>query len=155
MKTFRSYFSAASLTPSTLDTNFSRQHFVIFFLFVPENRFRHFMQLSLMETICTKCQILFFRKSKKNVINLSQRMTKSTIGFVRPAKSQIRLRIRAVWSESSLIACAFNSFQAIQREIKENLCYTRWMYRLIWVFAGHTDLTVDFVVLWLIRLLLN
>ena len=30
-----------------------------------------------------------------------------TIRLERPAKTQIRLRIRAVWSESSLIACAF------------------------------------------------
>ena len=61
--------------------------------------------------------------------------------LVRPAKTQISLRIRAVWSESSLIACAFNSLQAIQRGINKNLCHTVWMYRLIWVFAGRTDLT--------------
>ena len=30
---------------------------------------------------------------------------KRTFGHVRPAKIQIRLRIRAVWSESSLGAC--------------------------------------------------
>ena len=35
--------------------------------------------------------------------------------LVRPAKTQIRLRIRAVWSESSLIACAFYSFRAIKK----------------------------------------
>ena len=38
-----------------------------------------------------------------------------------PAKIQISLRIRAVWSESSLIACAFYSLQAIQNGINENL----------------------------------
>ena len=29
-------------------------------------------------------------------------------------------------------------------------CHTGWMYRLIWVFAGHASLTVDVVVRWLI-----
>ena len=48
--------------------------------------------------------------------HLSQR-TKPTIRLVRPAKTQISLRIRAVWSESSLIACAFHCLQAIQRGI--------------------------------------
>ena len=56
----------------------------------------------------------------------------------------------SVWSESSLIACAFYSLLAIQRGIYENSCYTGWMYRLIWVFARHTDLIVGFVVRWLI-----
>ena len=35
---------------------------------------------------------------------MSCNLTKSTFGLVRPAKIQIRLRIRAVWSESSLDA---------------------------------------------------
>ena len=52
---------------------------MIFFLFFPENRIRHFMQivsktrfdflckLSPMETICINCQILFPGKNKKNI----------------------------------------------------------------------------------------
>ena len=61
---------------------------------------------------------------------------------MRSAKTQISLRIRAVWSESSLIACTFYSRRAIQGGINENLCYTGWRYRLIWAFAGHTGLIV-------------
>ena len=68
---------------------------------------------------------------------------------LRPAKTQISLRIRAVWSESSLIACVFYSLRAIQRVINKTPCHTRWMYRLIWVFAGHTGLIVGFIVRWL------
>ena len=71
-------------------------------------------------------------------IIMCQRTTKPTIRLVRPAKTQISLRIRAVWSESSLIACAFFRLQAIQRGINENHCHTGWIYRLIWVFAGYT-----------------
>ena len=82
----------------------------------------------------------------------SQRTTKPTIRLVRSAKTQIRLRIRAVWSESSLIAWAFYSLQVIQRGIHENSCKTGWIYRLIWVFAGHTGFIEGFVVRWLICL---
>ena len=85
-------------------------------------------------------------------IYLSQHTTKPTKRFMRPAKTQISLRIRAVWSESLQIACAFYSVQAIQRRINENPCHTEWMYRLIWVFAGYTDLIVGFAVRWLIYL---
>ena len=54
-------------------------------------------------------------------------------------------------SESSLVAwCAFYGFRAILRRINENPCHTGWIYRLIWVFAGHTSLIVGFLVHWLI-----
>ena len=73
-------------------------------------------------------------------------MTKPTIRLVQPAKTQIRLHICTVWSESLLIASAFYSFHAIQRGMNETPCHGGWMYRLIWVFAGHTGLIVDFVI---------
>ena len=80
---------------------------------------------------------------------MSQYTTKPTARLVWPGKTQISLCIHAVWSESSMISCVFYSLGAIQRGIQENLCNTGWMYRLIWVFAGHTGLIVDFVVPWL------
>ena len=43
---------------------------------------------------------------------------------MRPAKTLISLRIRAVWSESSLIAGAFYILRAIQRGINESPCHT-------------------------------
>ena len=50
-------------------------------------------------------------------------------------KIQISLRIRTFWSESSLIACAFYSLRAIQREVNENHCilggYTGWSESLL------------------------
>ena len=67
-----------------------------------------------------------------------------------PAKTQISLRSRAVWSESSLIAYAFYRLQIIQIGINKNPCHSGWIYRLIWVFAGHTGLIVGFAVHWLI-----
>ena len=68
----------------------------------------------------------------------------------RQAKTQISLRIRAGWSESSLVAFAFLRLLAIHRGINENPCQTGWMYRLIWVFADLPSLIVGFVVRWLI-----
>ena len=59
---------------------------------------------------------------------------------------------RLFWSESLLIACSFYSPQAILRRINEVPCHRRWMYRLIWAFAGHTGLIVGFVVRRLITL---
>ena len=47
-------------------------------------------------------------------------------------KTQISLHIHAVWSESSLITCAFYSLLAIQRGINKNPSHTGWMYTLIW-----------------------
>ena len=55
----------------------------------------------------------------------------------------------AVWSESSLITCAFYSLQAIQRGINENPCFSGWMYRLMQVFSGYTGPIISFVVHWL------
>ena len=69
---------------------------------------------------------------------------------MRPAKTQISLRICAVWSASSLIACDFYSLRAIQRGMNKNPCHTGWMHRLIWVFAGLRGLIVGFVMRWLI-----
>ena len=48
---------------STLGKFFSRRHIEKVFLFFPENRIWHFMQI--------KCQILFSRKNKKNTVHVS------------------------------------------------------------------------------------
>ena len=89
---------------------------------------------------------------------LSQRMTKPTTRLVRSSKTQIRLRIRAVWSESSLIACAFYSLQTIQRGMNENLpilggctgwslCWShRFYYRFYRALAHDKIICVDVAV---------
>ena len=81
--------------------------------------------------------------------NMRQCTTKPAIRRVR-RENKISLRIRAVWSESSLISCAFYSLRVILWGLKEKPCYTGWMYSLIWVFPGHTGLSVGFVARWLI-----
>ena len=59
------------LTLETLGKIFSRQHNEIFFLFSQNTSFDSLRKLSRMETICMKCQILFYRKNKKKNIKLS------------------------------------------------------------------------------------
>ena len=50
---------------------------------------------------------------------------------------QISLPIQAVWSVFA-DNVPFTASGAIERGIYENSYHTGWMYRLIWVFAGHT-----------------
>ena len=78
--------------------------------------------------------IIFLGSPRKH---MTQGTTKPTIRLVWPAKAQISLCIHAVWSESSLIACAFYSLWAVQRRMNRSPCHTGWMNRLIYVIAGH------------------
>ena len=61
------------------------------------------------------------RFGKRHQNYLSHRTTKSTIRLVRPAMTQLSLRIRAVWSEPLQIAHAFYRLQTIQRGINDSL----------------------------------
>ena len=81
-------------------------------------------------------------------------MTKPTIRQVRPAKTQISLCSNAVWSVFADCMCLLQTPGYPKRDKWEPLSYW-WMYRLIWVFAGYTDLIVGFVGLWLICQLLK
>ena len=57
---------------------------------------------------------------------------------VRPAKTQISLGIRPVWSESSLSAQWVAKDPSFLHADSEDSDQTRRMPRLIWVFAGRT-----------------
>ena len=74
-----------------------------------------------------------------------RRMTKQTNWHVRPAKTQISLGIRPVWSESSLCAQRIAKDQSFLHADSEDSVQTWWMPRLIWVFAGRTCHFVGFV----------
>ena len=79
-------------------------------------------------------------------IHLSLRMTKPTKWHVRPAKTQIRLSIRPVWSESSLCTLWVAKDPLLLNADSENSDQTGRMHRLIWVFTGSTGHLVGFVV---------
>ena len=72
-------------------------------------------------------------------------MTKPTKWHVRPAKTQISLGIRPVWSASSLSACRNLESWATHWAHREDSDQTRRMPRLIWVFAERTVHFVGFV----------
>ena len=70
--------------------------------------------------------------------HLSHLMTKPTKWHVRPAKAQISLGICPVWSESSLCTQWVAKDPSFLHVDSEDSDQTRWMTRLIWVFAGRT-----------------
>ena len=76
---------------------------------------------------------------------LSRRMTKQT-KWLRPAKPQISLGIRPVWSESSLSAWGKIGSLTTQWAHSKDSDQTGWISRLTWVFARRTCHFVDFVI---------
>ena len=72
-------------------------------------------------------------------------MTKPTKWHVHPAKTQISLGIRTVWSESSLSAWRKLGSLATHWARSEDSDQTGWISRLIWVFSGRTCHIVGFV----------
>ena len=80
--------------------------------------------------------------------------TKPTKWHVHPAKIQISLGIRSVWSESSLTACRKLGSLATHWAHSADTDQTGRMPRLIWVIAGHPDF-VGFVMSWLKFFMLN
>ena len=83
---------------------------------------------------------------------MSQRTTKPTKLHVRPAKTQISLGIRPIWSESLLYAQWIAKDPSFLHADSEDSGQTGRMPRLIWVFAGRTCHFVGFVLHWLIYL---
>ena len=77
--------------------------------------------------------------------HVSRLMTKPTKWPVRPAKTQISLSLRSVWSESSLSAGRKLGSLAIHRTHSEDSDQTWRVPRLIWVVAGRTCHFVGFV----------
>ena len=79
------------------------------------------------------------------IINEWHSMTKPTIWHVCPAKTQISLGIRPVWSESSLCTHWVARVPTLLHADSEDSDQTERIPRLIWVFAGHTGHFVGFV----------
>ena len=86
-----------------------------------------------------------FRSRSYWVHIFSHLMTRPTNWPVRPAKTQISLGIRPVWSESSLCAEWVAKDPSFHHADSEDSDQTWQMPRLIWVFAGRTCHFVGFV----------
>ena len=76
-------------------------------------------------------------------------VTKPTKWHVRPAKTQISLGIRPVWSEPSLCAQLVAKDPSFLDADSGDSDQTGRMPRLIWVFAGRTCHFIGFVMRWL------
>ena len=87
----------------------------------------------------------------KQQTDKSRIVTKPTKWHVRPAKTQISLGIRPVWSESSLCAQWVAKDPSFLQADSEDSDQTGRMPRLIWVFAGRTCRFVRFVTMRLIN----
>ena len=83
---------------------------------------------------------------------MSRLMSKPTKWPLRPAKTQISLATRPVWSASSLSAWRNIGSSATHRAHCEDSDQTGRTPRLIWVFAGCTDHFVEYVYVNLSRL---
>ena len=76
---------------------------------------------------------MFLRCKTKH--NMSQCMRFPTIWYVRPAKPQISLRIRAVWSEPLLVAWVFYDCYATDWTPFGVPKLKRRLHRLVWVYT--------------------
>ena len=98
------------------------------------------------------CAVIAFISLLANLSmnNLSGNVRKRTFWHVRPTKTLIRLRIRAVWLESSLSAWKSLASVPIENAASEYSGQTARMRRLIWIITGRTSPKVRFLTLRLI-----
>ena len=88
-------------------------------------------------------------EDQNNSNEMSHLVTKPTKWHVRPAKTQISLGIRPVWSESLLCTQWVAKDPSFLHADREDSDQTGWMPRLTWVFAVRTCHFVGFVTKWL------
>ena len=69
---------------------------------------------------------------------LSRDIWFQTIRYVRPAKAQTSLRIRAVWSEPLLVAWLLHDCRATDQISFEVSKLNRRPHRLVWVYASQS-----------------
>ena len=74
----------------------------------------------------------------KTNLEMIRIVRKRTLRHMRPAMTQINLRIRAVWSESSLGALWIDDGSKFLQAGREDSDQTARMRRLIWVFTRRT-----------------
>ena len=82
--------------------------------------------------------IVFNNNMSHDMTKLTSASDKTNKMSVRPAKTQISLGIRPVWSESSMCAQWVAKYPSFLHADSENSDQTGRMLRLIWVFPGRT-----------------
>ena len=89
------------------------------------------MKACILFNVKSLFQLLLFSDTERLKQSMSHLMTKPTKWHVRPAKTQISLGIRPVWSESSLSAWRKLGSLATHWARSEYADQTGWMPRLI------------------------
>ena len=102
---------------------------------VLKRRFYHSFTLHAKNKENWKCRVVLFMF---RLTKYEPRHDKTNKMAVRPAKTQLSLRIRPVWSESSLSARRKPGFLATHWAHSEDSDQTGRMPRLNWVCAGRT-----------------
>ena len=127
---------------------------------ISEEKIKRFLNILMFQihltAVCTFCHWLFswqtwWNASENDRIEGIQTEfetshDKTNKMTVRPAKTQINLGIRPVWSESSLCAQWVAPDPSFLHADSEDSAQTGRMPRLIWVFDGRTCHFVGFVV---------
>ena len=103
----------------------------------------HTQKLEIIKGFTTYCLLTV----KIQPRDTSRNIMKRTFGHVRPVKILIRLRMRAVWSESSLGASWIAKGAKFLHADNEDSDQTARLRRLIWVFVGRTCEKVRFLTL--------
>ena len=92
------------------------------------------------------CLLLYFPSvdTRWSIVHLSHDMGFPTICYVRPAKPQISLRIRAVWSEPLLVVWIFYDCQA-HRGLTQSKCGVILYESCQWCFMKGLQVLYDFL----------
>ena len=122
------------------------------------SRHMTFIQLRLNVTLRRRCINVMcplgwvsMGWSKNSFFYISRSVRKRTFGYVRPAKNQSSLRVRSVWSESSLGGFRMAKDADFFFYVDSETDHIARMGRLIWVFHGRSFPKVRFLTLRLIK----
>ena len=115
-----------------------------FTIYIHTKTFVHGLRVS--PELSEKHMLCLLIRRLGKIYYMSRLLTKPTKWHVCPAKTQISLGIRPVWSESSLSAWRKLESLATHWAHSEDSDQTGRMPRLIWVFAGRNYHFVGFVV---------
>ena len=114
-------------------------------------RFRHLRKITCWPTEPVQIQVysiianIIYWYTFMHILYTGRDVKNRTFWHVRPTKTQISLRIRAVWSDSLLSALRNFVSLAIQNAPNEDSDQPARMRRLIWIFLGRTCLKGRFL----------
>ena len=143
MKNWRGTYRAIHFVylPTNESCNFSRSGENVRAHLLPQSFSRNYRSIQYMAKLANARDFRTNKRAAKAQPSrciwgyMSRDMRFPTIWYVRPAKPQTSLRIRALWSELCLGAWIFNHSWAIGHTSFEVSKLRRRLHRLIWVYT--------------------